>query len=150
MANHVLTLRTPLGRKMKGEVRSHGGPLLRYQSSHLEDAGVRHIENRVAGVKYGKPVLDDGTELDPANVVWCTGFGRDVSWLNVQYETEDGWPKQSRGVVEEVPGLFFIGLLFQYAFSSILIGGAARDAKHVASAVLGRCASRAHQVSKVA
>ena len=44
---------------------------------------------------------------------------------------EDGWPKQERGVVPEVPGLYFVGLLFQYAFASMLIGGAARDAKHV-------------------
>ena len=138
-ANHVLTLRTPMGRKMKGEIRSHGGPLLRYKSSHLSAAGVRHVENRVVGVKNGRPVLDDGTVLTPANVVWCTGFGRDCSWLDVPYAEEaGGWPAQSRGVVEEVPGLFFTGLIFQYAFSSMLIGGAARDAKHVASAVLHR------------
>lgn len=143
MANHVLTLRTPIGRKMQGEVRAHGGPLLRYKAAHLKQAGVRHVENRVTGVKDGKPVLDDGTELDPANVVWCTGYTRDVSWLNVPYESEHGWPKQSRGVVEEVPGLFFLGLLFQYAFSSMLIGGAARDARHVASAVLSRGTDRA-------
>jgi putative flavoprotein involved in K+ transport len=150
MANHVMTLRTPLGRKMKDEVRSHGGPLLRYKSSHLEAAGVRHVENRVTDVKDGKPMLDDGTVLDPANVVWCTGFGRDFNWLNVPYELEDGWPKQARGVVEEVPGLFFSGLIFQYAFSSMLIGGAARDAKHVASAVLKRETDRAAGVAQAA
>lgn len=150
MANHVLTLRTPIGRKMQGEVRSHGGPLLRYKTNHLEKAGVRHVENRVAGVEDGKPVLDDGTVLDPANVVWCTGFRREVSWLHVPYETEEGWPKQSRGVVEEVPGLFFLGLLFQYAFSSMLIGGAGRDAKHVAFAVLSRRRDRTAGVAQAA
>src|SRR5215203_421301 len=130
-ANHVLTLRTPIGRKMQHEVRTTGGPLLRYRRQDLERAGVQRLENRVSGVQDGRPQLDDGTTLNPANVIWCTGYTRDYSWLDVPYPTEDGWPKQDRGVVTEVPGLYFIGLLFQYAFASMLIGGAARDARHV-------------------
>ncbi len=132
-AMHVLTLRTPIGRKMQDEVRNSGGPLLRYRRQDLEDAGVIRLSNRVSGVHDGRPQFDDGTTLDPANVIWCTGYSRDYGWLNVPYPVEDGWPKQERGVVPEVPGLYFVGLLFQYAFASMLIGGAARDAKHVVS-----------------
>ena len=41
VANHVLTMRTPLGRKMRGHVRGEGGPLLRVKRSHLDEAGVQ-------------------------------------------------------------------------------------------------------------
>jgi putative flavoprotein involved in K+ transport len=34
-------------------------------------------------------------------------------------------------VVTSAPGLYFVGLAFQYAFASILVGGAGRDAEYV-------------------
>ena len=46
---------------------------------------------------------------------------------------EDGWPEQERGVVPSSPGLYFLGLPLQYAFASMLVGGAGRDAKYVAN-----------------
>jgi len=39
-------------------------------------------------------------------------------------------------VVESVPGLYFCGLSFQYAFSSMLLPGVGRDAAHVARRIL--------------
>ena len=39
-------------------------------------------------------------------------------------------------MVAEVPGLYFMGLLFQFGFTSMLIGGAEREAKHVADHIL--------------
>ena len=146
-ANHVLTLRTPMGRKMQDEVRNTGGPLLRYRRDDLKAAGVERFENRVAGVHDGRPQLDDGTTLSPANIIWCTGYTRDYSWLNIPYPVEDGWPKQDRGVVDEVPGLYFLGLLFQYAFASMLIGGAARDARRVVRHITQTPAQAAHERS---
>ena len=112
VANHVLTMRTPLGRKARPHVRSHGGPLLRVKRAHLLAAGVERTDARVAGVRDGQPVLDDGRVLDVANVIWCTGFGKDVSWIDVPVTGADGWPEQTRGVVESSPGLYFVGLPF--------------------------------------
>ena len=57
---HVLTRRTPMGRKELDEVRHHGGPMLRVKREHLQARGVERITGRVAGVKDGLPVLDDG------------------------------------------------------------------------------------------
>ena len=132
-ASHVLTMRTPIGRKMRPEIRTTGGPLLRYRREDLERVGVERLENRVSGVENGYPVLDDGTKLEPANVIWCTGYGRDFDWLAVPYPRQGEWPQQERGVVPEIPGLYFMGLLFQFAFTSMLVGGAEREAKHVAT-----------------
>ena len=137
-ANHVLTMRTPLGRKMRPEIRAHGGPLLRVKRAHLAAAGVERTDARVAGVQDGRPALDDGRVVDVANVVWCTGFGKDVSWIELPVTGEDGWPEQTRGVAEASPGLYFVGLPFLYAFASMLVGGVGRDAERVATHIAER------------
>lgn len=136
MANHVLTERTPMGRKMQREVRQGGGPLIRVKRADLQRVGVRHVEHRVVGVHDGRPVLADGRVLDVANVIWCTGFGKDISWLRLPLGdglwSDGSWPAQVRGVVPGVPGLYFVGLPFLRGFYSMLIGGVARDAAYVA------------------
>jgi putative flavoprotein involved in K+ transport len=139
VANHVLTMRTPMGRKARHHVRHSGGPLLRVKRKHLDAAGVERTEQRVTGVVDGKPVLADGRVLhDVTNVVWCTGFGKDISWIEIPVAGEDGWPEQDRGVVESSPGLYFVGLPVLYAFASMLVGGVGRDAKYVAAHIATR------------
>jgi putative flavoprotein involved in K+ transport len=133
LANRVLTRDTPMGRRMVGEVRAHGGPLLRIKRKDLEAAGVRYTAARVTGVRDGRPVLEDGEVLDVANVIWCTGFGKDLGWIGFPVAGEDGWPEQRRGVVESSPGLYFVGLPFLQAFGSMLVGGVGRDAERVAA-----------------
>jgi putative flavoprotein involved in K+ transport len=142
LARRVLTLKTPMGRKMKAEIRAHGGPLLRHRRADLEAAGVERTTARVAGVRDGRPLLDDGTVLDVANVVWCTGFKQDFGWIDLPVFEADGWPREERGVVPSAPGLYFAGLAFQYAFSSMLLLGAGRDAEHVAEHIAARADRR--------
>jgi putative flavoprotein involved in K+ transport len=48
-------------------------------------------------------------------------------------------------VVAEAPGLFFCGLSFQYAFSSMLMAGAGRDARYVARRIAERTAGEGSQ-----
>ena len=60
LANRVLTVKTPLGRRVRPEIRAGGGPLLRVKRAHLRAAGVERTDARVAGVRDGRPVLDDG------------------------------------------------------------------------------------------
>ena len=136
VAWHVLTVDTPIGRKVGPELRHGGGPLLRWKSKDLRQAGVDLVESRTVGVQDGRPVLADGRVLDVANVVWCTGFRRDDSWIVPAIEVQDGWPVERRGV-STTPGLYFLGLIFQYSFTSMLIVGAGRDAAYVADHVQG-------------
>jgi putative flavoprotein involved in K+ transport len=51
---------------------------------------------------------------------------------------ESGWPRDDGGVVPDVPGLYFVGLLFQRGFYSMLIGGARRDAAIIAEHIAKR------------
>ena len=128
---HVVTLDTPIGRKMAPHVRKDGGPLLRWRKPELLARGVELVEARTTGVRDGKPMLDDGRVLDVANVVWCTGFDRDYSWIHPAIELDENrWPVQYRGV-SSTPGLYFSGVVFQYSFTSMVIHGAGRDAGYV-------------------
>jgi putative flavoprotein involved in K+ transport len=144
VANRVLTLATPMGRRVAPAIRSgHAGPLVRVKPSDLAAAGVERTYARVAGVQDGKPVLDDGRVLDVANVVWCTGFRNDFTWIHLPVLGDDGYPLQERGVSESSSGLYFAGLPFMYAFASMLLGGVGRDAAHIASRIAGRAKAAA-------
>jgi putative flavoprotein involved in K+ transport len=148
LANRVLSVDTPIGRKLRPKIRSHGGPLLRVRTPDLAAAGVERVHARAAGVEDGLPVLDDGRVLDVANVVWCTGFRPDYSWIDAPLELEhSGFPVQYRGAATSCPGLYFVGMLFLHAFSSMLVLGAGRDAKRVVDHITaeradGRSSSR--------
>jgi putative flavoprotein involved in K+ transport len=137
VGSRVLTVDTPLGRKMRPHIRHGGAPLLRYRKKDLLAAGVERVVERIARVQEGLPVLDDGRVLDVQNVIWCTGFRRDFSWIDVPFEMgEDGYPVQYRGVVASAPGLYFVGLLFLHSFTSMLIRGTGKDAERVAQHIV--------------
>lgn len=135
---HILSRRTPMGRKEMDEFRFHGGPALRVKRADLLERGVERLPARVVGVEDGRPLLADGRVVDVANVVWCTGFQQAFDWIDLPVFDDHGWPEELRGVVDRAPGLFFCGLAFQSAASSMLIRGAARDAAYVAKRILSR------------
>jgi putative flavoprotein involved in K+ transport len=136
IASRVLTVRTPIGRKIRPKVLANGAPLIRVKPDDLAAAGVERVP-RTAGVRNGAPLLEDGRLLDVSNVIWCTGFRPDFSWIDLPVFGEDGEPMHERGVASE-RGLYFLGLDFLYAFTSENVGGVGRDAarivKHIASA----------------
>lgn len=129
--NHVATLDNPIGRKAAPGIRNHGLPLDRVRPSDLRDAGVVRLYARTTGASDGMPMLEDGTVVEAANVVWATGFRPDHRWIHFDLTGADGWPRQTRGVAIDVPGLFFIGLPFMYRGGSALLGGVGRDAAYL-------------------
>jgi putative flavoprotein involved in K+ transport len=139
---HIVTRRTPIGRKEMNEVRHHGGPMLRVKREDLERRGVERVHSKVTGVKDGMPVLDDGRVVPARTVVWCTGFKQVFDWIDLPVFADDGWPDEYRGVVEKAPGLFFCGLSFQYSFSSMVLPGVGRDAEYVARKIAARTNSQ--------
>jgi putative flavoprotein involved in K+ transport len=151
---HIVTRRTPIGRKEMPHVRFHGGPMLRVKRSDLADRGVERREDRVTGVRDGRPLVGD-RPVEVANVVWATGFRQNFDWIDLPITGEDGWPVELRGVTDEAPGLFFCGLSFQYAFSSMIFAGVGRDAGFVADRIVERAratqgAARSARPAKVA
>ncbi|MGZ6869846.1 MAG: flavin-containing monooxygenase, partial [Frankiaceae bacterium] len=82
VGHHVLTVRTPLGRKLRPRLVKTAAPLVRVKPRDLVAAGVQRV-GRVTGVRDGLPVLEDGRVIQPANVIWCTGFRPGFSWIDL-------------------------------------------------------------------
>lgn len=147
VAHHLLTVDTPIGRRMRPKLLAHGQPLVRVKRSDLAVAGVQGVP-RVMGARDGLPVLDDGHSLEAANVIWCTGYRPWFSWIDLPIFGEDhgGYhrePAHHRGIVASVPGVYFVGLFFLYAMSSGFLRGVARDAEYVVGAIASRSRQRA-------
>lgn len=133
-ANSVLTRSTPIGRRVAGAFHDRGAPLINVSVQDLDRAGVRRV-GRVEGALSGLPALEGGESIEARTVLWATGYRPDFSWIDGIAVDARGWPKTRRGVVEGVPGLYFLGLPFQYALTSGLIGGVGRDAAYLADAM---------------
>ncbi|MFE5672873.1 flavin-containing monooxygenase [Agromyces sp. NPDC056523] len=134
---HVLTLGTPVGRRALPKLAAGAAPLIRTKRADLDAAGVARV-GRVVDVRHGKPVTAEGTALDVANVIWCTGYRDDLTWLELPAFDEDGTLRQERGVVDGVPGLYAIGQDFMYAVTSATLPGACRDAAYLARRMRAR------------
>jgi len=135
--HRVMTMSTPIGRKVRPKVISRGTPLIRVKPAELAAAGVERVA-RTAGVRGGLPILENGRTLDVANVVWCTGFDPGFSWIDLPGVPKGHEPAHDRGVAVGEPGLYFVGLHFLYAMSSAMIHGVGRDAEHIAEVVARR------------
>ncbi|MGH3347771.1 MAG: flavin-containing monooxygenase [Nocardioides sp.] len=138
---HIVTRRTPIGRKAMPHIRFGGGPMLRVKRADLADRGVERVTTRIEEVRDGRPVVD-GEPRDVATVVWATGFRQVFDWIRLPIFGDDGYPREMRGVVNDAPGLFFCGLSFQYAFASMVFAGVGRDAGFVADKITRRIADR--------
>jgi putative flavoprotein involved in K+ transport len=134
VASRVLNVRNPIGRKVRDRFIDppRGIPLGRARRKDILAAGIERVP-RTTDVRDGSPMLEDGRVLDVTNVIWCTGFVPDYSWIDLPVVGENGYPTQNRGVVESQPGLYFMGLLFLSTLSSALVGGVGRDAEHIAA-----------------
>ena len=135
--HRVLRVDTPIGRKLGPKLLAKADPLIRRREQDLASAGIERVA-RVAGVLGGLPVLEDGRIVDVPNVIWCTGFQTDYSWVHLPVFDGDGKPRHYRGVVESEPGLYFLGLVFQYSLSSDVLPGRGRDARYIAKHIAAR------------
>ena len=135
--HRLLTLNTPIGRKVYPTAISRGGPLIRVKPAELKAEGVERAP-RTVGARDGLPLLEDGRTPDVTNIIWCTGFEPGFSWIDLPVFGADGRPAHVRGIATGEAGLYFVGLHFLYAMSSTMIHGVARDAEHVAGAIAGR------------
>jgi len=137
LGHRVLTLGTPIGRKVRPKFLARATPLIRIRPKELAAAGVERGP-RMAGVRGGLPELEDGRTLEVANVIWCTGYRLEFSWIDLPAFGDDGEPRHDRGVVSDEPGLYFMGLPFLYAATSEVIPGVGRDAEHIAKRIASR------------
>lgn len=131
---NLLSVNTPIGRKVRSGELHHGTPLGRATRQELLEAGIELIP-RISDVQQGKPQSGDGHILTVDGVIWATGFRPDYKWINLPILDEHGYPQHSRGVVQSAPGLYFVGLFFQTALNSSLLGGVGKDAAYIAEQI---------------
>jgi putative flavoprotein involved in K+ transport len=136
-ASRVLTVQTPIGRKVRPRALHTTAPLERVQPKELAAAGVARVP-RTVGVQDGLPLLEDGQVMQVATVIWCTGFRPDFAFIDLPVFDPDGAPAHHRGVVASQPGLYFLGLWFLSRFTSSLLGGVGRDADYIARQIATR------------
>jgi putative flavoprotein involved in K+ transport len=93
-----------------------------------------HLHGRAVAAAGRTVGFDDGSRLDGGSVVWATGFRTDHSWIDVPVFDARGRLVHRRGVTDS-PGLYFVGLTWQYTRGSALIGFVADDAEHIAAKI---------------
>jgi putative flavoprotein involved in K+ transport len=77
----------------------------------------------------------DGSAAGFDAVVWATGFAADHSWIDVQEAKDDqGRILHTRGVTRS-PGLYMLGLTWQYTRGSALLGWVGNDAAFLATQI---------------
>jgi putative flavoprotein involved in K+ transport len=105
--------------------------------------GSSHRRLKTAGVQFRPGVADahgrtvrftDGSSLDADTVIWATGYRPGYAWIDVPGVIGDGKVIHRRGVTE-VPGLYFLGLSWQYTRGSALLGFVNDDAAHLAGLI---------------
>ena len=130
VGHHVLTVRTPIGRKVRPTFIEHAAPLVRVKPKDFDRAGITRV-GRITHVRDGLPVTEEGQAVPVANVIWCTGFKPGFSWIDLPILGDRQEPQHERGVLSGEPGLYFVGLEFTYSATSATITGVGRDARRV-------------------
>ncbi len=97
-------------------------------------------EHPQPGAENAPEVLDIRAERI-GSVIWCTGFGPDISWLDLPLVSADGTPAHARGITV-FPGLYVVGYPWLSNRGSGLLYGVAADAvriaQHIAATARGR------------
>ena len=96
--------------------------------TYIERAGIDAPRPTLSPYAYDPP---ERTELDlkaegVSTVLWTTGYRMDHSWIAAPIVDEMGFPRQHHGV-SDIPGLSFIGLLWQQSQASATLAGPALD-----------------------
>jgi putative flavoprotein involved in K+ transport len=92
-------------------------------------------------------IFDDGSTLEVDAIIWATGYRPDVSWIDLPILDSNGRLQHRRGVTD-VPGLFFLGLTWQWTRGSALIGWVKDDAAFLVERIAALAETRIRPVSE--
>ena len=104
------------------------------------------LKPRAVDADGRKVRFEDGSELEVDAVIWASGYRPDHSWIRLPV-FDDGRLRHRRGVTD-VPGLYFLGLTWQYTRGSALIGWVRDDAEFIAEQIAAYQASKAPAAQK--
>lgn len=147
--HHVLSVNTPVGRKLRPKMLHRAAPLVRVKPKDLVKACIDRLP-RVVGVRNGMPLLEDDRTITVKNVIWCTGYEHGFPWIDLPVFGESGGsdPIHEKGIVTNVPGMYFVGLHFLYSMTSATFMGVGRDAKRIVKALNSRVEGLARESAR--
>jgi putative flavoprotein involved in K+ transport len=123
------TVDSRFGRRMKDRDTLIGSRPRTLRRRHGVTIHGRAVDARGATVTFA-----DGAEVAPSSVIWATGFRLDHTWIDVPTFGANGALEHTRGVTR-APGLYFLGLPWQYTRGSALIGWVKDDAEYLAGCI---------------
>jgi putative flavoprotein involved in K+ transport len=124
-----VTVESRLGQRLSQRDVVIGGGL-----RELRKQGVG-IRPRVVGGSGRTVTFDDGSGADYEAIVWATGYRVDHSWIDIpEVKDERGQVRHVRGVTES-PGLYMLGMTWQYTRTSALLGWVGDDAAFLADQI---------------
>ena len=123
------TTASRIGRRMQGRDTLIGSTPRGIRRRHGVELHGRAVSADGTTVQFG-----DGTALDVDAIVWATGFRVDHSWIDPPVFDSEGRLEHDRGVTAS-PGLYFLGLSWQYTRGSALLGFVQDDAEHIAEQI---------------
>jgi putative flavoprotein involved in K+ transport len=118
-----------VGRRMEGRETLIGSTPWAIRRRH----GVR-LHGRAVAAAGSAVRFSDGAKLKVDAVIWATGFRVDHSWVHLPVFDDTGRLAHRRGVTD-TPGLYFLGLTWQYTRGSALLGWVGDDAEHIAQQI---------------
>jgi putative flavoprotein involved in K+ transport len=113
---HLGLMRVTAGSRLGRPMQARGEFLIGSSRRRLQGAGVRFRPLLVDAA--GRTLrFADGSNSEVAVVVWATGYRPDYSWIGIPGVPRDGRVAHSRGVTT-IPGLYFLGMLWQHTRGS--------------------------------
>jgi putative flavoprotein involved in K+ transport len=131
-----VNVETRLGRRM-----SKRDVLIGSSPKRIRRTGVT-LRDRLSGATGRRAVFADGDRLDVDAVVWATGYRSDYSWINIPGVIGTSGRVCHRRGVTDIPGLYFLGLTWQWTRGSALIGFVGNDAAFIADRIDSALAER--------
>jgi putative flavoprotein involved in K+ transport len=119
------TVESPFGRRLQ-----HRDTLIGSSPRELRRRYGIALKPRAVAASGRTVTFEDGTKLEVAAVIWATGYRPDYSWIVLPIFDEQGLPRHRRGLTE-FPGLYFLGLTWQWTRGSALIGWVKDDAEFI-------------------
>ena len=101
--------------------------------AYIERLGVAVTPDDRQPFVFDPPVPDE-VDLAAAgvnSVLWTSGYRMEYGWIDLPIFDAAGYPRQVRGVTD-IPGLYFLGLLWQHNNASATLMGPNADAAYLA------------------
>jgi putative flavoprotein involved in K+ transport len=131
------TVESRLGRKLSTRETLIGSSPRELKKRYGVELKPRVVDANAHMVRF-----EDGSEFEVDAVIWASGYRPDYSWIRLPVFDDDGRLRHRRGVTD-VPGLYFLGLTWQYTRGSALIGWVKDDAEFIAERIAAYRESKA-------